>query len=367
MGIRALNESEPVGSQVFEPPQPFLLECGSTVPSLRIAYETWGELNATGDNALLVVHALTGHAHAGSGGSSGDPGEGWWEGLIGPGRCLDPSRHFLVCANLLGSCYGSTGPDPDDPAPVITTRDMARAQKLLLDHLGVRSLQLVLGGSLGAMVVWEFIAEYPGFARAAAPIAGAPRASAWVIALNAVARRAVEADPEWRGGHYDGPGPEKGLALARQIAMISYRTADLFEERFARGRADGRAERALSPENAFQVGRYLAHHGSKLVGRFDARAYLALIRAMDLHDVGRGREGLERALAPVRTKVLCVGIDSDVLFPAREMRDAASLLTGCGADASYGEISSRFGHDAFLVEFDQLARLLEPLLLEDTP
>jgi homoserine O-acetyltransferase/O-succinyltransferase len=343
---------------------------------LRIAYETWGELSATRDNAVLVVHALTGHAHAASGGSSGDPGEGWWEGLIGPGRCLDPARWFIVCANLLGSCYGSNGPGEPDPVtgrvpgsefPVVTTRDMARAQKRLLDHLGVPSLALILGGSLGAMVVWEFLAEYPGIARAAAPIAGAPRASAWVIALNAVARRAVEADPDWRGGRYEGAGPERGLALARQIAMISYRTAELFEERFGRERADGSEEQTLSSGNAFEVERYLAHHGSKLVGRFDARAYLALTRAMDLHDMGRGRETLERALAPIRTRVLCVGIDSDVLFPAREMRDAASLLIRCGVDAGYGEVSSRFGHDAFLVEFDQLAALIGPLLAEVTP
>jgi homoserine O-acetyltransferase/O-succinyltransferase len=375
MNVRTVKISEPSGPQLFESREPFSLECGETLQGLRIAYETWGELRAARDNAVLVVHALTGHAHAASGGTSGDPSDGWWEGLIGPGRCLDPSHRFVVCANLLGSCYGSSGPGEPDPIagrapgsefPVITTRDMARVQKRLLDHLGVPSLALILGGSLGAMVVWEFLAEYPDFARAAALIAGAPRASAWVIALNAVARRAVEADPAWRGGRYEGTGPERGLALARQIAMISYRTADLFEERFGRERTEGFSARALSPENAFQVERYLAHHGSKLVDRFDARAYLALTRAMDLHDVGRGRESLERALAPVRAKVLCVGIDSDVLFPAREMRDAAALLTGLGIEAGYGEISSRFGHDAFLVEFDQLARLVGPLLTEVT-
>ncbi len=366
MNLRMAERTWPAPT-VFESHGPFSLESGAVLASLRVAFETWGELNGARDNAILVVHALTGDAHAASGGSSGDPREGWWEGLIGPGRTLDPSKNFTICANLLGSCYGSTGPTPDEPCPVVTTRDMARALRALLDHLGIPSLRLILGGSLGAMVLWEFLAEYPSFARAAAPIAGAPQGSAWAIALNAVARRAVEQDPGWKGGRYRGAGPEAGLSVARQIAMISYRTAELFEERFSRERHDSSAECALVPDNAFQVERYLAHHGDKLVGRFDARAYLTLSRAMDLHDVGRGRGGAADALKCVAAKVRCVGIDSDVLFPAREMREAHALLERCGVASRYGEISSRYGHDAFLVEFGQLARFIGPLLREDAP
>lgn len=367
MSHQALERTEPIGPQTYESPTPFVLECGVVLPSLRVAYETWGEPNGTRDNAVLVIHALTGDAHAASGGSSGDFREGWWEGLVGHGRTLDPSEHFILCANLLGSCYGSTGPTSDDPVPVITTRDMARALRALLDHLGVPSLRLILGGSLGAMVLWEFLAEYPSFARAAAPIAGTPQGSAWAIALNAVARHAVELDPGWKGGRYRGVGPEAGLALARQIAMISYRTAELFEERFSRERQDPSAHSALFPDNPFQVERYLAHHGDKFVGRFDARAYLTLARAMDLHDVRRGRGGAAEALEGITAEVLCVGIDADLLFPAREMRAAHALLERCGVVSRYGEIASRFGHDAFLVEFDQLARLIGPLLREDAP
>lgn len=355
---------------------PFAFECGAALPGLRMAHETWGSLNADGNNAVLVVHALTGDAHAASGGSSDDSRPGWWEGLIGPGKALDPANHFIVCANLVGGCYGTSGPSDAHPStgrpcgpdfPVVTTRDMARAQKILLDCLGVRSLALIAGGSLGAMVTWEFIIEYPGFARAAVPVAGGTSTSPWAVAFDAVARQAILGDPGWAGGRYEGPGPVRGLALARQLAMTTYRTDRLFQERFGRNRADADPTRSLDSDNLFQVERYLKHQGEKLVNRFDARTYLALTAAMDLHDVARGRAGLAEALSAIDARVLCVGIDTDALFPAREMREAADLLLEMGKDAAYAEIASPFGHDAFLVEYDQLGPLVAGALERDTP
>ena len=376
MSAMAFNGKGGASRETFVFPKPFAFECGATLPGLRIAYETWGSLNAAGDNAVLVVHALTGDAHAASGGSSGDPRHGWWEGLIGNGKALDPGKRFIVCANLVGGCYGTTGPSEPHPStgrpygpdfPVVTTRDMARAQKLLLDHLGVRTLAMILGGSLGAMVTWEFIIEYPGFARAAVPLAGGTSTSPWAIAFDAVARQAILGDPGWEGGRYLGRGPVNGLSLARQLAMTTYRTDRLFQDRFGRDREDADPARSLDQHNLFQVESYLKHQGEKLVDRFDARTYLALTAAMDLHDVARGRGRLEEAMSAIDAKILCVGIDTDALFPAREMREAADLLLEMGKDAAYAEIASPFGHDAFLVEYDQLGPLLAGFLERAAP
>ena len=304
------------------------------------------------------------------------PRPGWWEGLIGHGKALDPADHFIVCANLVGGCYGTSGPSDLHPStgkpygpdfPVVTTRDMARAQKILLDHLGVKTLAMILGGSLGAMVTWEFIIEYPGFARAAVPMAGGLSTSPWAVAFHAVARQAILGDPGWEGGRYVGLGPVRGLALARQLAMTTYRTDRLFQGRFGRDREDADPARSLDPDNLFQVERYLRHQGEKLVNRFDARTYLALTAAMDLHDVARGRGGLREALSAIDTRVLSVGIDSDALFPAREMREAAELLLEMGKDATYAEIASPFGHDAFLVEYGQLGPLVAGFLERTAP
>lgn len=373
MSMRTPKPVSVHGVSVHVLDRPFVFECGAVLPALRIAYETWGELSPTSDNAVLVVHALTGDSHAAQGGSSGDPGAGWWEGLIGPGKALDTSKYFVLCANLLGSCYGSSGPCDPDPAtgesygpdfPAVTPRDMARAQKAFLDYLGIKSLGLILGGSLGAMVVWEFIAEYPGLARAASPIAGAPRTSPWAVAFNAVACQAITQDPGWNGGRYGDAGPQQGLSLARQIAMISYRTGVLFDARFGREREDGAPGRALDVGNRFQVERYLDHQGRKLVSRFDARSYLTLSRAMDLHDVARGRDSLEAALEQIESRVLCVGINTDVLFRATEMRQATQALDALGCCARYEEIASPYGHDAFLVECGQLGAIIQGVLNE---
>lgn len=361
---------EPAGARgLFRAAEPFELECGRHLEGMEIAYETWGRPNPEGDNAVLVFHALTGGAHAASHGDGDEPG--WWESLIGPGKPLDPRRHFIVCANVLGGCYGTTGPASENPRtgrpygaefPVITTGDMAKAQRRLLDALGADRLALVIGGSLGAMLTWRWLVDYPGSARAGIAIAGTPHASPWAIALNAVAREAITSHPRWRGGNYEGPGPDSGLALARMIATISYRSGRQFDQRFGRERVDGRPGRHFSADNAFQVESYLRHQGVKLTARFDPRSYVCLTRAMDLHDVAAGHPSREAALARVRARVLAVGIDSDVLFDPREIRDAAQALSRLGADATYREIRSACGHDAFLVEYPQLNTLVSSFL-----
>jgi len=321
---------------------------------------------------VCVCHALTGSAHAASHRGQGEDA-GWWEGIIGPGKALDPTRHFIFCANLVGSCYGTTGPGSIDRAtgeifgsafPVVTTRDMVRAQKRLLDRLGVCRLRLVIGGSLGGMLTWQWLVDEPEMVEAAVPIAGTTQASPWVIALNEVARQAIVNDPAWQGGDYRDRGPDAGLALARMIAMVSYRSDRQFWERFGRRAVSSRGSSSPTGWGGFQVASYLRHHGRKLVRRFDARAYACLTTAMDLHDVARGHGDLDEALARIRSRVLVIAVDTDVLFHAHELRSSVDRLRRLGRNASYAEISSPCGHDAFLVELDQLNRLVGGFLAD---
>jgi homoserine O-acetyltransferase len=321
--------------------EPLILESGALLQPVEVAYETYGRLNDDGTNAILVCHALTGNAHA-----AGDGG--WWDGLIGPGRAFDTTKYFVVCSNFLGSCYGTTGPTSIDPAsgtpfrarfPRVTVRDMVRVQHALLTSLGVRRLVTVAGGSLGGMQVLEWSLLYPAMVDSIIPIATASRHSAWCIGLNDAARLAITNDPDWNNGNYDRQ-PEKGLALARVIAMISYRSRISFENRFGRTQTNN--------GDAFEVERYLRYQGKKLVDRFDASTYITITHAMDSHDVTRGR-GAD-ALRTIRARSLCVGISTDVLYPVDEQLDIAAGIPG----AQYFQIESRHGHDAFLIEFDQL-------------
>jgi homoserine O-acetyltransferase len=357
-GVAPNNSSR----QLLRLDESFELESGERLPSLEITFESWGELDDDGANAVYVCHALTGDAHAASD-PAGDTSPGWWEGLIGPGRGLDPDRHFIVCANLLGSCYGTTGPANIDPRngeifgmdfPQVTTRDMIRVQKRLLDELGVERLELVIGGSLGGMQVWQWLVDEPDFVRAGIPIAGTTQGSPWMIALNQVARQAIFNDPAWQLGRYNGRGPDAGLSLARMIAMISYRSDRQFWDRFGRDLSQPGSGRVPELNGSFQVEGYLDHHGRKLVDRFDARAYVYLTRAMDLHDVARGYDDLDHALERISAPVLTIGIDSDVLYYPHELRTAADRLKTMGKETTYREIRSPYGHDAFLVEYDQL-------------
>jgi homoserine O-acetyltransferase len=348
---------------------PFPLECGTSLPRLELAYETWGDPARAPAGAVLLVHALTGDAHAASGGSSGDMRPGWWESLVGPGKAVDPARCFVVSANLPGSLYGSTGPTGEDPTtgrpfgsgfPVLTTRDMARALALLAAHLGLASLRCAVGGSLGAMVIWEMAVEFPRLLQTAVPIAGDVAAGAWMVAFDHLGREAVRLGA-------GGGDPARGLDLARRIGMVSYRTPALFEARFGRRRRGVGGEAPVSLDPPFEAETYLSHQGGKLVGRFDADAYLALLQAMDLHDVGRGRGGVDAALGRVEAEVLLVGIAEDLLVPAADLRRTAGRLRKAGGRARYEEIRSDFGHDAFLAEPEAVAAILRRHVFVETP
>lgn len=362
--------------RLFSPDDPLRLESGGVLEEVDVAYESHGRLAEDGSNAILVCHALTGSAHVCRHGSircdaAAAGHEGWWEGIIGPGKPLDPQRHFIVCSNILGSCYGTTGPTSVNPGtgrpygadfPRVTVRDIVRAQHRLLSALGVKRLVTVIGGSLGGMQVLEWALLFPEMVDSIVPIATAARHSPWAIALNEAGRLAIMSDPGWQNGHYV-EQPRRGLALARMIAIISYRSDQDFLRKFDRAPVDTRRpfeDFFTECDPAYQIEQYLHYQGTKLVQRFDANSYISITRTMDSHDVARGRGTLPEALGGIRAKTLCIGIDSDILYPADEQREIASHIPG----SIYGEIRSQSGHDAFLIEHAQICDLLHPFLAE---
>lgn len=360
---------------VATPSDPLRLQYGGVLERVAVAFETYGTLNADATNAVLVTHALTGSAHA-AGVTDRETLPGWWDPLIGPDKPIDTNRFFVICSNVLGGCYGTTGPSSISPTdgraygprfPRYTVRDMVSVQKRLLDILGVRSLRAVIGGSMGGMQVLEWAVMYPELVRSIVPIAIGARHSAWAIGLNEVARRAIMADPAWQYGNYVAERqPETGLGLARAIAMLSYRSFDSLEQRFGRERGGaGDALRASFQGDglraSFQIASYLEYQGVKLVQRFDANTYLQLTRAMDEYDVADGRGTLGSVLRSISVPTLVMGIDSDVLYPETEARDLASHIPG----SRYSRISSPHGHDAFLIEYPQLAVRLREFLSAD--
>ncbi len=321
------------------------LECGKPLPDVRVAYRTWGKLNLGGTNAVLVCHALTGSADV----------DQWWPGLLGPGRALDPRHDFIVCSNVLGSCYGTTGPASiprgwDGPwgpdFPEVTIRDMVRLQKRLLEALGVNRLQFVIGGSMGGMQVLEWALLYPEFVEAIVPIAVSGRHSAWCIGLSEAQRQAIFTDPHWQGGRYreDEP-PVAGLAAARMVAMCAYRSRASFETRFGRERSAG---------GRFRVQTWLLHHGEQLVRRFDANTYVTLTKAMDTHDIARGRGSYESVLSSIPIPAEVIAVDSDVLYPLVEQEELANAIP----DAGLSVVPSEHGHDAFLIEQEEVNRIV---------
>ncbi len=330
----------------------FELEHGEQLPGVEVAWRSWGTLNPRGDNAILICHALTGSADA----------DDWWPGLIGEGRALDPARHFIVCSNVLGGCYGTSGPlhpHPEDGEPwgsrfpQFTIRDMVRLQAQLLDHLGVRRLQLVLGPSLGGMQVLEWAASFPARVGAIAPIGVSGRHSAWCIGISESQRQAIYADPDWRGGRYPvGQGPVRGLSVARMFAMCSYRSRENFQQRFGRSR---------QPDTElFSVESYLRYQGRKLVERFDANTYVRLTQAMDSHDLARGRGAYEAVLGSLVLPSLVVSVDSDILYPPCEQEELARHLP----NARYRQLQTSAGHDGFLIETGVLNAMLDEFLTE---
>jgi homoserine O-acetyltransferase len=361
---RSLDQIERVEAEGgvfrFGPDRPLRLDSGARLDSFEIAYQTYGALNAARSNAVLVCHALTGDQHVASRHPvTGKPG--WWQRMIGPGRPLDPERHFIICTNVLGGCMGSTGPSSLDPGtgqpyglsfPVITIGDMVRAQAMLVEALGIDSLFAVIGGSMGGMQVLQWAADYPEKVFSGVCMAATARHSAQNIAFHEVGRQAIMADPDWRGGDYArlGVRPQKGLAVARMAAHITYLSEAALQRKFGRElRRDGLS---WGFDADFQVESYLRHQGSSFVDRFDANSYLYISRATDYFDLAAGYDGvLAEAFRGLSGKRFCVlSFTSDWLYPTAESRTIVRALNAAGAKASFVEIESDKGHDAFLLD-----------------
>ncbi|WP_223694762.1 homoserine O-acetyltransferase MetX [Leifsonia poae] len=367
----AWRESDPAGGRLFAGIGAFTFESGETLPFVRVAYETWGTLSPARDNAVLVLHALTGDSHAIGSAGPGHPTPGWWEQIIGPGKAIDTNEYFVVVPNMLGGCQGTTGPAsiaPDGSEwgprfPFTSIRDQVEAQAALADSIGVDRWAGVIGGSMGGMQALEWAVTHPQRVERLAVIAAPPVTTSDQIALNSVQIEAVRTDPAFRGGLYydagDGDGPHQGLALARRMALLNYRSPHELNERFERS-----WQSEISPlgdGGRFAVESYLDFHGNKFTRRFDANSYLTLVQAMNSHDIGRGRGGVEAALAQVSARTLVVGIDSDRLFPVEGQATIARHLPDTIDGRVPVVIESDFGHDGFLIENDAVSKQLRRL------
>ncbi|MDM7957262.1 homoserine O-acetyltransferase [Blastomonas sp.] len=356
---------------------PLRLDCGAALAPVEIAYETYGSLNAAKSNAVLICHALTGDQYVASTHPvTGKPG--WWMRLVGPEKPVDPARDFIICANVIGSCMGSSGPATVDPAtgtpwgmdfPVLSIADMVRAQALLLDYLGIDTLAAVIGGSMGGMQALSWPVLYPDRVRAALVIASTARHSAQNIAFHEVGRQAIMADPRWRKGSYyaDGDVPASGLAVARMAAHITYLSEAGLTEKFGRRLQDKTGAdcdgSSFGFDADFQIQSYLRHQGISFVDRFDANSYLYITRAMDYFDLALPFDGvLASAFMGTKTRFCLISFDTDWLYPTAESRRIVHALNAAGAEASFVELSSPFGHDAFLLECPEMNRIVDGFL-----
>jgi homoserine O-acetyltransferase/O-succinyltransferase len=340
---------------------PLRLESGHTLSSYRIAYETYGKLNNDKNNVILICHALSGDAHA-AGYHEGDSRPGWWDSSIGPGKGFDTSKFFVICSNVLGGCKGSTGPSSLDPStgkpygirfPVVTIKDMVNAQMALVEHLGIDQLFAVAGGSMGGMQVLQWSITYPDRMKRAVIIASSAYSSPQQIAFNAVGRRAIITDPEWRDGDYYGKStPSNGLSLARMIGHITYLSDDSMYSKFGRRLQDKEAI-GYDFNTDFQVESYLSHQGDSFVKRFDANSYLYVTKAIDYFDLNE-QDSLIRGLSKARSNTLVIAVSSDWLYPPYQSQEIVTALSANNVKVKYAEIKSNYGHDSFLVEPGQL-------------
>ncbi|MFB3830007.1 MAG: homoserine O-acetyltransferase [Bryobacteraceae bacterium] len=346
------------------------LDCGATLAPVDVAYETYGKLNEGKTNAILILHAFSGDAHvAGISPQTGKPG--WWDNMVGPGKAFDTNRYFMICSNVLGGCRGSTGPSSIDPStgapyamtfPVITIPDMVRLQKMLIDHLGIKRLLSVTGGSMGGMQALEWAASYPESVISAIPIATTARHSAQQIAFNEVGRQAIMADPDWNGGnYYGGRPPARGLAVARMIGHITFMSDDSMREKFGR-RLRGKDQFGWNFDVDFEVESYLRYRGSEFVNRFDANSYLYITKAMDYFDLTNAGKSLAEAFGPATVRFLVISFSSDWLYPSYQSQEIVRALRSRNLDVAYCELPSNYGHDAFLVDVAEQADLIRGFL-----
>lgn len=359
-------------AHLFSPEQPLKFQSGAQLSEVQVAYEAYGQLNDRKDNAVYICHALTGDAHAAGLHTPNDQKPGWWDGLIGPGKALDTNRYYIICANVLGGCQGTTGPGSINPAtgerfcldfPFLTVADIVSVHSELVRHLGIKQLLAVIGGSLGGMQVLDWAVRFPDQLQAAVVLASAPKLAAQGIAFNAVGRRAIYADRGFENGkYYDSEGPRFGLALARMVAHITYLSEDSIELKFGRRLQDGCGFAfEMQKETEFQIESYLHYQGKRFVQRFDANSYLYLTRAMDYFELA-GEKSLSDAVKDVQARFLVASYDTDWLFPTSQSKDLVSALLQGGKHVSFAELECPFGHDSFLIDLGPLTDLISPFL-----
>ena len=359
-------------SFLFAEKTPFVLDSGEKLSPITLAYETYGRLNQARSNAILILHALSGDAHIAGYHSLDDQSPGWWDDCVGPGKAFDTDRYFVICSNVIGGCQGSTGPGSIDPQtgqpygmhfPVITISDMVRAQICLIDHLGIDKLLAVVGGSMGGMQVLQWAASYPERVRSAIPIAATARHSPMLIAFSEVGRQSIYADPNWNhGDYYNDQSPKAGLAVARMIGHITYLSETSMHQKFGR-RLQEREHFGYDFETDFAVEGYLRYKGNRFTERFDANSYLYITKAMDYFDLSNSYHNLSAAFANSSEIIfLVVSFTSDWLYPTYHSKELVSALTTIGADVSYCNIQSTWGHDAFLLEVETMTGLLTNFL-----
>ena len=352
--------------------QGLALVSGKRLDHVEIVYETWGELDETGSNAIYICHALTGDSHVASGiGPGGVEKPGWWDVMVGPGQAIDTNKYFVVCSNLLGGCMGTTGPGSIDPStgkpfglsfPLVTIEDMVNAQAALLSEIGVERLLTVIGGSVGGMQALAWAKQFPERVRTCIGVATTPRLGAQAIGFNEVGRQAILADPHFNGGDYYGAEqPEQGLAIARMVGHITYLSDESMRAKFGR-RLQDRADLAFEFVTEFEVESYLSYQGRKFVERFDANSYLYMTKAMDYFDLASGSDSVAEAMAGTPVRFLLVTFSSDWLFPTYQTLGLVDALRAARAEVSFAEIPSPYGHDAFLLEPEEQRRYVEPFL-----
>jgi homoserine O-acetyltransferase len=352
-----------------QPPHEMLLECGARLGPITIAYETLGTLNSQKSNAVLILHALSGDSHVAGYYTEKDEKPGWWDSMVGPGKGIDTDKYFVICSNIIGSCMGSTGPSTPNPKtakpyglefPVVTIGDMVRAQKHLVDALGIQKLLAVVGGSVGGMQVLEWCIRYPEMVTSAIPLATTTKHSALAIAFNEIARQAIMTDPNWNGGdYYSGSRPETGLAVARMIGHVTYLSDQSMRLKFGR-RLQNKNDFSFNFDPEFQVESYLRHQGQRFVERFDANAFLYITKAADYFDLAEqhGNGSMVEAFSKTKARFLVVSFTSDWLYPTYQSREMVKAIKKTGQDVSFCEIEAKWGHDAFLIPNPRLSSIL---------